>query len=408
VILPARRPVQAARRLPAPPEYDLCVAVNYYTPYVSGLTEVAKVVAEGLAARGRRVAVVACRHDAQLPQAERINGVDVYRAPVVATIGRGLVSPGFPAKVRQIATRSRVLHTHLPMLEAAPVAALSPVPVVSTYHIDLWLPPGLINRAAMAVTRRSATLALRRSTAVVVNSEDQAVHSELWPVLRATRRIAIAAPCADRRGGSPRYRETGSTHYGFLGRVVPDKGLTYLLAAFARIDDPDARLLIGGDYTTVAGGSVIAEVRAAADRDSRIRVLGLLGGREIHDFYASSDVFALPSVAESFGIAQAEAMMCGIPSVTTDLPGGRYPVQATGHGLIVPPRDPVALHRALREVAGWGPRRRAAGAARARELFGTEGCLDRYAALFDEVSAATGHHSPERPTPDNTVKEDAT
>lgn len=379
-----------APRVVTPPAYDLCVAVNYYAPYVSGLTEVAKVVAEGLAARGRSVAVVACRHDPELPLTERLNGVDVHRAPVVAKIGRGLVSPGFPGLVRKVAARSRVLHLHLPMLEAAPLTALSPVPVVSTYHIDLWLPPSPINRAAMAVTRRSAALALRRSAAVVVNSEDQAAHSELWPVLRSTRRTAIAAPCADRRGGEPRYRETAGTHFGFLGRIVPDKGLTYLLAAFTGIDDPEARLLIGGDYTTVAGGSVIAEVRAAADRDPRIRILGLLGGREIHDFYASTDVFTLPSVAESFGIAQAEAMMCGIPSVTTDLPGGRYPVQATGHGLIVPPRDPAALRHALLEAASWGTERRTAGALRARELFGTEGCLDRYAALFDDVSAAGG------------------
>lgn len=83
-------------------EYDLCVAVNYYSPYVSGLTEVARVLAEGLAGRGWRVAVVAVRHDPTLPLRESRNGVDVYRSPVVASIGRGPVSPGFPALVRRL------------------------------------------------------------------------------------------------------------------------------------------------------------------------------------------------------------------------------------------------------------------------------------------------------------------
>jgi glycosyltransferase involved in cell wall biosynthesis len=378
------------RRTLPDPEYDLCVAVNYYSPYVSGLTEVARVVAEGLAERGRRVAVVACRHDPALPLAERLNGIDIHRVPVVSTIGRGLLSPAFPAKVRQVAGRSRLLHVHLPMLEAAAITVRSPVPVVSTYHIDLWLPPGLVNRAAMAVARRSAALGLRWSDAVVVNSEDQAEHSELWRVLRRADRRAISAPCIDRRGGGARYRGSSGLHIGFLGRIVPDKGLPYLLAAFAAIDDPNARLLIGGDYTTVAGGSVIDEIRAAASHDPRIQILGRLRGQEINDFYRSIDVFALPSVAESFGIAQAEAMMCGIPSVTTDLPGGRYPVQATGHGLIVPVGDPVALRRALLEAAGWSSGRRDEGAARARDLFGADGCLDRYAALFADVEAASG------------------
>ncbi len=365
------------------PEYDLCVAVNYYSPYVSGLTEVARVLAEGLAGRGWRVAVVAVRHDPALPLWEHRNGVDVYRSPVVATVSRGPVSPGFPALVRRIARRSRVVNLHLPMLEGALITALPlRVPVVTTYHIDLWLPPTLVTRAAMAAVRVSSRITLRRSDAVVVNSEDQAQHSELWPVLRASQRSAIPAPCLDRRGGEAAYRETSGAHIGFLGRIVPDKGLDYLVAAFAEISDPQARLLLGGDYLTVAGGSVIDRIRAAAQRDPRIRILGLLRGRQINDFYASIDAFALPSVAESFGIAQAEAMMCGIPSVTTDLPGGRYPVLATGMGRIVAPRDPAGLRTALLDVLGWDAATRREGAKRALEEFGVDGCLDRYAALF--------------------------
>ncbi|MEU6158329.1 glycosyltransferase family 4 protein [Streptomyces sp. NPDC047130] len=368
--------------------YDVCIAVNYYAPYVSGLTETARVVAEGLAARGWKVAVVATRHDPALPLRERLGGVDVHRCPVVATIGRGLVSPSFAATVRRLSRRSRVLHLHLPMLEAGLITGLRPeVPVVSTYHIDLWLPPGLVARAATAAVRVSSAITLRRSAAVVVNSDDQAEHSRMWPSLRRAKRYPIAAPCLDRRGGSPGYRTTSGPHIGFLGRIVADKGLSYLLAAFDDITDPDARLLIGGDYLTVAGGSVIDEVRRAARRDPRISILGLLRGQQIDDFYASIDVFALPSVAESFGIAQAEAMMCGVPSVTTDLPGGRYPVTATGMGAVVPPRDPAALRDALLETLAWDASARERGAARARDLFGSESCLDRYEAVLKGVQA---------------------
>ncbi|MEU0303883.1 glycosyltransferase family 4 protein [Streptomyces sp. NPDC006175] len=368
--------------------YDVCIAVNYYAPYVSGLTEAARIVAEGLVARGWKVAVVATRHDPALPLRERLQGVDVYRCPVIASIGRGLVSPSFARTVRRVSGRSRVLHLHLPMLEAGLITGLRPkVPVVSTYHIDLWLPPGLVARAATAAVRVSSGITLRRSAAVVVNSDDQAEHSRMWPTLRDTRRHAIAAPCLDRRGGSPAYRQTPGPHIGFLGRIVPDKGLPYLLAAFGAIEDPDARLLIGGDYLTVAGGSVIDEIRRAAGRDPRISILGLLRGQEIADFYASIDVFALPSVAESFGIAQAEAMMCAVPSVTTDLPGGRYPVTATGMGAVVPPRDPAALREALLATLSWDAAAREEGAERARNLFGLDSCLDRYAAVLKEVQA---------------------
>jgi glycosyltransferase involved in cell wall biosynthesis len=376
-------------------EYDVCLAVNYYTPYVSGLTEVARVVAEGLAARGRRVAVVAARHEPGLPLREQHAGVDVYRCPVVASINRGLISPTFAGAVRRIARRSRVLNLHLPMLEAGLIAALPlPTPIISTYHIDLWLPPSLIARAATAAVSVSSRITLRRSSAIVVNSDDQAEHSRHWPLLRTANRHPIAAPCVDRRGGQPAYRQTDGPHLGFLGRIVPDKGLPYLISAFAEIPDPQARLLVGGDYLTVAGGSsVIDELRQAAERDPRIQILGLLRGQQIDDFYASIDAFALPSIAESFGIAQVEAMMCGIPSVTTDLPGGRYPVLATGMGAIVAPRDPAALRDALLDVLRWDAATRAAGAQRARDLFAVDSCLDRYDALFEQ------HGLPLTPTP---------
>lgn len=47
------------RRSARSPRFDVTIVLTYYLPYTSGLTEVARTVAEGLAARGRRVAVVA-------------------------------------------------------------------------------------------------------------------------------------------------------------------------------------------------------------------------------------------------------------------------------------------------------------------------------------------------------------
>lgn len=67
-------------------DYDVTVALTYYLPYMSGVTHAAQTVAEGLAARGWKVAVIASRHDRTTPARERINGVDVYRAPVLGQI----------------------------------------------------------------------------------------------------------------------------------------------------------------------------------------------------------------------------------------------------------------------------------------------------------------------------------
>lgn len=363
--------------------YDLTVALTYYEPYCSGLTHTARGIAEGMVARGWRVAVVAAQHEPGLPRREVIAGVDVYRARVLMRASRGFVAPGYPFLAGRLARRSAVLQLNLPMAEAGIVSRLSGrTPIVSTVHIDLHLPPSplrpLIVGASDAVTRA----ALRRSAAVVANSDDQARGSKFWPLIERHGFTPIPPPCLDRRGGRPRYRETGGLHVGFMGRIVEDKGIEYLVQAFRRIAGADARLLVAGNHRTVAGGSNLDLLRAQIGGDDRIRILGELRGEQIDDFYASIDVFALPSVAESFGIVQAEAMMTGVPSVTTDIPGGRYPVTSTGFGRVVPPRDPDALARAIGDLAGASPDWRERQARLARASFSVTACVSAYERLF--------------------------
>lgn len=369
------------------PVYDVVVALNYYAPYVSGVTEAARVTAEGLARDGWRVLVVAGHHDPSTPRRETINGVRVVRTPVVARIGKGIVSPSFVPTVARFARTARLVHLHLPMLEAgAVVAAVRGRPVVTTYQCDVTLPPGLFNRVQVAGLDLSHRYALRHSDVVAVTSEDYAQHSRLHAAM-AGRTRALPAPAVDRSGGTPRFRDGDGLHVGFLGRIVEEKGLEYLVEGFRRLG-PDARLLVGGDFTKVAGGSVVDRVRAAIGDDPRVRLLGFVADEELPDFYASLDVFALPSVnsLEAFGIVQVEAMMQGVPVVATDLPGVRMPVRDTGFGTVVPPRDPAAIAEALAELPGRGLDR-AAGAASARERYLADRVVDRHRELFEELLA---------------------
>ncbi|TFV85700.1 glycosyltransferase [Blastococcus sp. CT_GayMR20] len=362
------------------------MALSYYAPYVSGLTEAARVVAEGLASRGQRVLVVTTRHDASLPAEEVLNGVAVRRTRVVARLGKGVISPSFPFVVAREARRAAVLNLHLPLLEAGPITLLARrTPVVLTYQCDVAMGAGLVDRLQQAVMDRSVALAMRRSAVVCPSSDDYAEHSRL-AVEMAGKARAIAPPCLDRSGGRPTFRDGPGLHVGFVGRIVEEKGLEYLVEGFRRLDDPDARLLVAGDYAKVAGGSVVERVRRAAGEDSRVRLLGFLPDASLPDLYASLDVFALPSVNsfEAFGIVQVEAMLTGVPSLASDLPGVRMPVRHTGFGTIVAPRDPEAVHRGLVELQRAQPDR-AAGAARTRAIYGPGLSIDQYAELFATV-----------------------
>lgn len=119
--------------------------------------------------------------------------------------------------------------------------------------------------------------------------------------------------------------------------------------------------------------------------DPKIRLLGFLPEDKLADFYASMDVFALPSInsLEAFGIVQIEAMLAGVPVVVTDLAGLRMPVRNTGFGCIVPPRDSEALAGALEQVAStsYGDERLAV-----HSLYGLQGTIDAYEQVLRRAS----------------------
>jgi glycosyltransferase involved in cell wall biosynthesis len=366
---------------------DLAIALTYYSPYVSGLTNMARDIAEGLAARGRRVTVVTSRFEPDLPLQEEINGVRVLRAPVLARVGRGVISPQLVRLARGTLGRARVASLQLPMLEAGAIAAGLRTPLVSTYHCDVTLPSGLVNDVQRVVVDTSNRLAMRRSAAVAVTSEDYARHSRMWPSIAPSMEV-VAPPCPAPPPGVPTYRETEGPHIGFLGRIVREKGLEHLVRGFRALPDPDARLLIGGDYTHVAGGSVVAQVRAAMGDDPRIRLLGFVPEERVGEFYASLDVFTLPSVNafEAFGIVQAVAMLAGVPVLSSDIPGVRQPVTQTGFGTLVPPADEAGIARGLQELYR-NPPDRAAGMDRARRAFSVSNVLDAYEVLLDKAAS---------------------
>ncbi|MGH8992503.1 MAG: glycosyltransferase, partial [Acidimicrobiia bacterium] len=206
--------------------------------------------------------------------------------------------------------------------------------------------------------------------------------SLLWPELRARPLAPIPPPCLDRGGGSPTFRDGPGPHIGFLGRIVEEKGLALLIQAFIKLDRPDARLLIGGDYEGVAGGSVIAHLRALAPEDDRIRFLGFIPEDRLADFYASLDCFAFPSVNafEGFGIVQVEAMSAGVRVVASDRPGVRVPVTETGFGVLVAEGDPGALAEGIETVlATPSPRDPGPGAA---DRFGIDAVVSEYERLL--------------------------
>jgi len=335
-------------------DFDVVIGVNYYFPHVSGLSESARLLAERLVIEGLKVRIVCCRHKRDLPSFELIGGVEVERVPVVGVIRNGPLSPLFPFRLAKRARRAHVLNLHLPMLESGLVSILSrKTQMVVTYQCDYVGPPSVIGRLIERGLDISSRIAIKRANHVVVSSHDYARYSRLADLLIGA--TAIQPPFRNRARGLPTFRRSKGFHYGFLGRLTVEKGISVLVRAFQQCAGPEDQLLIGGENSRNLGESVIDEVGVLIAGDPRISLLGFIQENKMNDFYASLDAFVLPSInrLEAFGIVQMEALSAGVPIIASNIPGVRTIVLDTGCGLLAEMGNASDLARAMTEIKSF-------------------------------------------------------
>src|ERR671937_2076829 len=157
------------------------MTLTYYHPHWTGLTMIARHLAEGLAARGHSVTVLASQHEPDLPRREEIGGVHVVRVPTIGRISRTMVMPTFPVALARLTARNQIVHLHTPMPEALLVVAQARLlgrPTLITHQGDVVMPAGAINRLIQRGMDASIGLGMRLADGVVVHVADYARHSE--------------------------------------------------------------------------------------------------------------------------------------------------------------------------------------------------------------------------------------
>jgi glycosyltransferase involved in cell wall biosynthesis len=133
---------------------------------------------------------------------------------------------------------------------------------------------------------------------------------------------------------------------GFVGRLVINKGLNYLIEAVALLKKNDnVKLLIVGD------GSLMEELKQMA-KDKGLEESVIFTGlrRDITDILSSIDIFVLSSIKEGFPNSLLEAMAMGKPVVATAVGGIPEVIDHEINGLLVQPVDIEGLAAAIKTV----------------------------------------------------------
>lgn len=172
-------------------------------------------------------------------------------------------------------------------------------------------------------------------------------------------------------------------------RLLRDKGVVEFVAAARLLRDRGiiARFAIAGDRDPQNPGAVSAQQVEAWSAEGAVEFLGWQ--RDMAAVLSTAHIICLPSYREGLPTALTEAAACGRPIVTCDVQGCREVVRDGDNGLLVPPRDPVALADALERLitdAALRARMGMRGRERALAEFSTGRIVGETLALYGEAT----------------------
>jgi glycosyltransferase involved in cell wall biosynthesis len=194
---------------------------------------------------------------------------------------------------------------------------------------------------------------------------------------------------ADGRRVRARYGIGDAPLVGYIGRMDAAKGIDVLVRAMQSVWRvvPEARLLLAGGVAEQSRESgrflSVALDALSPDERSRIVMTGRFSDQDKASLFDALDVFAMPSLAESFGIVYLEAWMCRKPVIAARLGATEFVIDDGVDGDLVSPGDAGELAAAIVRLLGDRDRRQRFGAA------GYAKTLARF--TWDRVTDAVEH-----------------
>jgi len=190
--------------------------------------------------------------------------------------------------------------------------------------------------------------------------------------------IPNGVPGLERRPSTP---PSHAKNVLFVGRIVHNKGLRELVAAFRNLRDPEATLSVVGD------GHDLPAIRGETRDDGRIRYLGWLPPEQVAEAYRASRLVVVPSLwHEVMNTVICEAQSWSRPVVATRVGGNGDLVRNGDDGFLCPPGDAEALRAAMERLL-WDDdlcRRMSRRAFAKVQQYGLERHLDSLEALYSE------------------------
>ncbi|ADP77482.1 glycosyl transferase group 1 [Methanothermus fervidus DSM 2088] len=313
--------------------------IGQYPPHVGGVASHVHFLSNMLKNKGHEVFVITYPH-------KNLKSNNVKQAPTINIKGlRGLI----------FTLTATIMALYLIVKED-----------IDIIHSHYLLPPGLVGYLASKITGKPHYVTVHGSDALILSSNrflrilikmilqdaenvlvvSKTLKNKILEIIEDEKKVVITGNAVDLKTFNPNIKTTFKDELKikkpiilFVGNLVPQKGLQYLLKAKKLVKTPSTLVIVGD-------GPCLNQLKKMV-KEEKIKDVVFTGVRhDINNVMAAADLVVLPSISESFGLALLEAMACGKPVVATKV-GGIKEIVTEDVGLLVNPRDPKALANAI-------------------------------------------------------------
>lgn len=335
--------------------YKILHISKYFYPHIGGVERTCLDNIEAVS--DKAIQKVICFNDKNEYLEEKIAGVDVIRIPSLFVFASQDVNfrikHYFKKIIKEFDPDYIYFHYPNPLMLRSLLRIKYRAKLILHWHLDITR-----QKFLKLFFEHDNKIALKKAYKIVANSEIYRDNSNY--LKKYKDKVTVITPKVENKlisNDDPLYSRVlhirnefkGKKICYFIGRHVEYKGIRYLVEAFKKIKNENIILLIAGK------GKLTEELMKEASNCSNIIFLGKLNDEDCNVYLNACDIFTFPSITknESFGLALAEALLCGKPAVTFKIEGSgvNFVNLKDVTGLEVPNSDVEALKNAIVELA---------------------------------------------------------
>jgi len=334
---------------------------TYFYPYISGLTIYPWRILNHLSKK-HKITVLTFNHFQNSLKTENWK-LKIIRLPYLFRVSKGFISPRSISYFFSEAKNNDTVILNLPNFEGLSLAIFAKLfkkRIITIYHCQVKMGNSFFSKIIVFFLDCSVFIQCLLSD-VIVGHVDYINDRFVGKLFK--NKVKTSFPPIEILPISTQFinklkRLKKKIWIGYVGRIAREKGIEYLVQSFnppagraGRLDN--VKLVFAGPLDTVGESKYVNYIKALLSKQHiDCLFFSQLTPEQLGAFYKMIDVLILPSTnqTEAFGMTQPEAMLLGTPVVATNMPGMNIPIKLTKMGLLVEPKNPEQLSKAISTI----------------------------------------------------------